>query len=477
MDDDPRHGILETVESQSVFSNQWVSGLLVLGAFLSGVGESRAEEIAPLETEAIKSDATQRLAEMVLKRDDSFRWDVRARGEIAGCDYVVIHLVSQTWQGVPLQHLLYILNPPEVDPKESNALLLISGGSWKAEWGMDGPDTIEVPREAALLASVALEVKTPVAILKQVPFQPMFDGLKEDALIAHTFQKFFETNDPDWPLLPVMARAASAAMDAVVGATKEEWGLSIDGFTVTGASKRGWTTYLVGATDPRVKAIAPMVIDMLNMNRQMKHQIDAWGAYSPQIEDYTRRGLQKMMGTPKGMTLLQLVDPYEHRASLTMPKLVLLGSNDPYWPADSTQHYFEELSGPTLLLNIPNNGHGLNDIPRMVGGVSALHRYVCEGRALPEWKTRTEKTADGLKIIATSDQVPAKVMLWTAKSRTRDLRSSIWESSPLKATEDGSWSSEVTPPTSGSSAAFIEAQYESAGTFPLSVTSQIHVLH
>ncbi|GAB5517151.1 MAG: PhoPQ-activated pathogenicity-related family protein [Rhodopirellula baltica] len=452
-------------------------GLLVLGAFLSGVGESRAEEIAPLETAANKSDATQRLAEMVLKRDDSFRWDLRARGEIAGCDYVVIHLVSQTWQGVPLQHLLYILNPPEVDPKESNALLLISGGSWKAEWGMDGPDTIEVPREAALLASVALEVKTPVAILKQVPFQPMFDGLKEDALIAHTFQKFFETNDPDWPLLPVMVRAASAAMDAVVGATKEEWGLSIDGFTVTGASKRGWTTYLVGATDPRVKAIAPMVIDMLNMNRQMKHQIDAWGAYSPQIQDYTRRGLQKMMGTPKGMTLLQLVDPYEHRASLTMPKLVLLGSNDPYWPADSTQHYIEELPGATLLLNIPNNGHGLNDIPRMVGGVSALHRYVCEGRAFPEWKTRTEKTADGLKIIATSDQVPAKVMLWTAKSRTRDLRSSIWESSPLKATEDGSWSSEVTTPTSGSSAAFIEAQYESAGTFPLSVTSQIHVLH
>lgn len=388
-DDGLRHGILENVESQSVFRNQWISGLFLLEAFLGGVAESRAEEIAPLKTETVETDATQRLAEMILERDDSFRWDVRTRGEIAGCDYVVIHLVSQTWQGVPWQHLLYILNPPEVGPKESNALMLISGGSWKAEWGADGPGTIEVPREAALLASVALEVKTPVAILKQIPFQPMFDGLKEDALIAHTFQKFFETSDPDWPLLPAMARAASAAMDAVVGATKDEWGLSIDGFTVTGASKRGWTTYLVGATDPRVNAIAPMVIDMLN---------------------------------------------------------------------------------------IPNNGHSLNDIPRIVGGISALHRYVCEGKSLPEWKTRSEKTAGGLKIVATSDRVPAKVMMWTATSPTRDLRSSTWTSSSLDASVDGSWSSEVTPPASGSSAAFIEAQYESGGTFPLSVTSQIHVL-
>ncbi|MEO9590922.1 PhoPQ-activated pathogenicity-related family protein [Rhodopirellula bahusiensis] len=453
-----------------------MSGLLLAGAFLGAASNSRAEELAPVTSKAFESEATQDLAEMVLSRDDHFRWDVRARGEIAGCDYVVLHLVSQSWQGVPWQHLLYILNPPEVDPNESNALMLITGGSWNSEWGEGGPEKIEVPREASLMANVAIEVKTPVAILKQVPFQPMFDGLKEDALISYTFQKFFETSDPEWPLLPAMARSASAAMDAVVGATKEEWGLSIDGFTVTGASKRGWTTYLVGATDPRVKAIAPMVIDMLNMDVQMKHQIDAWGAYSPQIKDYTRRGLQKMMGTPKGKSLLQLVDPYEHRAALTMPKLVLLGSNDPYWPADSTQHYIDDLPGSTSLLNIPNNGHGLNDIQRMVGGVSALHRFVCQGKAMPVWETRSETTSNGLKLVATSDQTPMEVLLWTATSSTRDLRSATWESSSLMAHDDGTWNAEVKSPASGSSAAFIEAQYESGGTFPLSVTSQIHVL-
>ncbi|WP_236696196.1 PhoPQ-activated pathogenicity-related family protein [Rhodopirellula islandica] len=460
-----------------MFGKRWTSGLLLLlGTFSVTVSNLRAEDLRPLETDVSSAEATQRLAEMVLSRDEHFRWEIRDRGNFGGCDYVVVHLVSQAWQGVPWQHELYILNPPEVDPNESNALMLISGGSWKSEWGSDGPMEVKVPREAVVLASLAMEVKTPVAILKQVPFQPMFDGLKEDALISLTFQKFFETKDPEWPLLPVMARSASAAMDAVVGATKEEWGLSLDGFTVTGASKRGWTTYLVGATDPRVKAIAPMVIDMLNLNVQMKHQIEAWGAYSPQIKDYTQRGLQEMMSTPSGKTLMQLVDPYEHRAALEMPKLVLLGSNDPYWPADSAQHYFDDLPGSKWLLNIPNNGHGLNDISRMVGGVSALHRSVCQDNVMPDWKTRSEPTPEGVKIIATSDQTPTKVMVWTTTSPTRDLRSSHWKSTPLKTDENGIWSAQVNSPSSGAEAAFMEAQYETGGTFPLSLTSQIYVV-
>ncbi|MEP2075395.1 MAG: PhoPQ-activated protein PqaA family protein, partial [Rhodopirellula bahusiensis] len=129
-----------------------MSGLLLAGAFLGAASNSRAEELAPVTSKAFESEATQDLAEMVLSRDDHFRWDVRARGEIAGCDYVVLHLVSQSWQGVPWQHLLYILNPPEVDPNESNALMLITGGSWNSEWGEGGPEKIEVPREASLMA-------------------------------------------------------------------------------------------------------------------------------------------------------------------------------------------------------------------------------------------------------------------------------------------------------------------------------------
>ncbi|MCC9643361.1 PhoPQ-activated pathogenicity-related family protein [Rhodopirellula sp. JC740] len=452
------------------------AGVLAVGAFLWGNTSSHAEEGSGARAQPGFVDATARLAEMVLKRDEHLHWNVTSRGKFAGCDYVVVHLVSQVWQDVAWKHTLYILRPEDTPSDESKALMLIAGGSWKTEWGEDGPNEPSIPREAMLLASVAQEVKTPVAILKQVPFQPMLDGLKEDALIAHTFQKFIETSDPNWPLLPVMARAASTALDAVVDVSESEWNLNLDGFTVTGASKRGWTTYLLGATDPRVKAIAPMVIDMLNLRQQMVHQVNSWGAYSSQIEDYTRRGLQQAMAGPDGKALLELVDPYEHREALTMPKLILLGANDPYWPADATQHYFDQLPGPKLLLNIPNNNHGLSDIPRIVGGVSTLHRFVRDNRDMPQWEVKAEPIANGLRLRATCDEVPSEVAFWRAESSTRDLRSATWVATPVTRNVAGYWTIDLTDTKDGSTGGFLEARYETGGTFPLSATSQIYVV-
>ena len=87
--------------------------------------------------------------------------------------------------------------------------------------------------------------------------------------------------------------------------------------------------------DPRVQALAPMVIDVLNMGPQMKHQVATWGKYSEQIHDYTERGIQKYMPTERGQALEQIVDPYSYRQTLTQPKLIILGTNDRYWPLDA----------------------------------------------------------------------------------------------------------------------------------------------
>ena len=114
-------------------------------------------------------------------------------------------------------------------------------------------------------------------------------------------------------------------MDALQAFSKSEKLPSLDEFVITGASKRGWTTWLVGASrDKRVKGIAPMVIDTLNLADQIPNQLRAFGQASEQIADYTRTGMLDALKTPAGQKLIQLEDPYSYRDILTLPKLIIL---------------------------------------------------------------------------------------------------------------------------------------------------------
>src|SRR5690606_37076445 len=114
----------------------------------------------------------------------------------------------------------------------------------------------------------------------------------EDAMIAETFDRFMVEGDPDVPLLLPMVKSAVRAMDAAEAIGRDRLDLDLRQFVVTGASKRGWTTWLLAAVDPRVSALAPMVIDVLNIPAQMKQQVATYGEFSQKINDYTERNIQ-----------------------------------------------------------------------------------------------------------------------------------------------------------------------------------------
>ncbi len=90
-----------------------------------------------------------------------------------------------------------------------------------------------------------------------------------------------------------------------------------------------------GSQDKRVLAVAPMVIDVLNMPVSIPYHKEVWGDYSEQIEDYVKLGIAQDMESQEGKDLATMIDPYSYRATLTMPKLIIIGTNDEYWPVSN----------------------------------------------------------------------------------------------------------------------------------------------
>jgi len=402
------------------------------------------------------------LTQYVAQQDDSYRWVKRREGELAGGQFVELTLTSQTWKKIPWKHQLFVFKPKDL-ANGNRALLMIAGGRWKEELAQPIANTSDnLPREAVLLAAAAAQMKSPIAVLMHVPQQPIFGEMVEDEAISYTFEQFLRTQDSTWPLLLPMVKSAVRGMDTVQSFAKDNWSLNIEHFTVTGASKRGWTTWLTGAVDPRVDAIAPMVIDMLNMKPQMALQLSSWGGFSEQIEDYTRRGLQQHMNSPIGEQLQSIVDPYQYRDRLKQAKLIMLGTNDRYWPLEALNLYWPDLQGEKRILYVPNNDHGLKDLPRIVGTLVALHREAAGEIKLanPVWQLRE---ADGqLQLTIESDLPPAKVSAWVASSPTKDFRSAKWESQPIEAI-DGKYHFNQPTPAKGYVALFGEAVYEGDG--------------
>jgi PhoPQ-activated pathogenicity-related protein len=422
---------------------------------------------------AAREPLTGPLADYVAAKDDSYGWFKRSEGTVLSCKYAELILTSQTWRGIPWNHQLFIIKPAQVDPAAKHAVMMIAGGNWSDKLA-DPATPLKLPGEAQLFALLAESLKVPVAILLHVPQQPMFDGKREDQIIAYTFREFLKTGDTTWPLLAPMAKSAVRAMDASQEAMKKEWNLDIASFTITGASKRGWTTWLAGAVDDRAVAIAPMVIDMLNMSPHMKLQKDSFsGQSSEQIDDY--RGLDEHIDSPRGALLRKIVDPWEYRDRLTQPKLIMLGTNDRYWPLDACNLYWNDLQGEKHLIYVPNNGHGLNDRARLVAGLNALNRSVLTGHPLPKLRWKYTGDDGGVELTVTSDVRPSRVRIWSSKAATRDFRDSQWTSIDA-ATADDAFIHKQPAPSEGCSALLGEAVFHEGTDNQFWLSTNVQVL-
>ncbi|HTS61287.1 MAG TPA: PhoPQ-activated pathogenicity-related family protein [Candidatus Acidoferrales bacterium] len=438
---------------------------LVLLAFVSAAYAADPKP-APLDT-------------FVHAPDPAFRYDLARIIPGEGYTAFVLDLTSQSWPpGAGLtdhpvwRHWLTVIKPEHVEG--TAAFLFITGGSVK--------DAAPARADAGNVET-ALATHSVVAELRGVPNEPLVfneegKSRNEDAIIAYTWVKFLKTGDTNWPLHFPMAKAAVRAMDAVTQfcATDQAGRLKVEKFVVGGASKRGWTTWLTAAADPRVLAIVPLVIDTLNTEVSFNHHYQAYGFYSPAVKDYVEMGVMDMGGTPKYRDLMRLEDPYSYRERYTMPKLMINSAGDQYFLPDSSQFYFGGLPGEKYLRYVPNTDHSLRNSDARESLI-AFYDAVLHNRPRPRFSWKFEK---GGRIAVTCADQPAEVKLWQATNPDkRDFRLAAlgpaYKDTPLTAKANGVFEAKIEKPAKGWTAAFIELMFPSGGKYPFKFTTPVRV--
>lgn len=354
--------------------------------------------------------------------DMNYTWELKDSANIGSAKAYQVLLTSQKWRGIMWRHQLTIMVPANV--QYDGALLFITGGSNKDEQ----PSWSKEDKLWPILNAIASKNKAVVALIKQVPNQPLYDGKTEDELITYTLNEFRKDKDYSWPLLFPMVKSAVRGMDAVQEFVAQKTKHPITNFVIAGASKRGWTTWLSSAIDDkRVKAIGPMVIDMLNMPKTLSYQFETYGEYSDQIEDYVKIGIPQSTSSPDGKAITAMIDPYSYKEKLTVPKMIFVGTNDPYWTADAIKHYFDQLPGKNLIHYVPNAGHDLAGGKQALEGLSAFFGLTLQNKEYPVSTWAVNKTAEGFELsVQANPNDLVEAAIWATTSADRDFRNNLW---------------------------------------------------
>jgi len=360
---------------------------------------------------------------------------------------VLLNMTSGTWMTpddstrfVWWHQLLVII------PTNASAAHMDVGMLWITGNGNDNPSNPAADDEDVLVCAVfAVETGTPCAVLWQVPNAPVVfasdpskSSRSEDAAVSWTWREYMLGNasksweTPDSIIYYPMARAGARAMDAVEEFFKAESGGSrvVNKWLVAGASKRGATTWLVGASCPdKVIGIMPIVFDLLNFAPTILHMWEALGGWTFAFTDYLAAGVPAFFGTPLLDRLSLAIDPIYDIVNYTkMSKLVVDGTGDEFFQVQDDSDWWGKLPGETLRLMLPNAEHSMaTGLPDLLPAATTWAIGVMDGKTAPQFTWTVSPTDGSITVTVQPPWVPTKVLAYNVSTlddmpRRRDFR-------------------------------------------------------
>ena len=442
----------------------------------------------------------------------------------------IINVTSQQWlteaeavgpNGALWTHQVAVIVPHELKHPEL-AITYLTGNC-----NEDPKPPANDDEELLLISDIAAQTGIIGVLVWQLPnchiiypSDPSKKHRSEDAMIAWAWKEYLDDpkHDARWlPRLP-MVKAAFSCMRAAQEWAHQKAIAEIASFTVGGASKRGWTTWMVGAAAPvcewcpKIEAILPLVPIVPYLNHSVHLQRRSLGGFTFAFRDYLNAGVLHRFDTPEFASLLSVVDPANYLDRLALiPKFAVVSSDDEFMQLDWTQHGWTQMPGETHLLVVPNSEHSLaTGIPNLIGALGGFVGSLAAKQTAadrPAFTYAKDTTSGALTVNLTSGPAPEHVYLrhaQTMSDQRRDFRwvrlanettspcvlpgiklkkevegggncvqPMIWHRVELKKAADGTYTAHPPPPTKAGhyTGYYIEMIYPSVGSGRMQVST------
>ena len=221
----------------------------------------------------------------------------------------------------------------------------------------------------------------------------------------------------------------------------------------------------------------PIVIVMLNVSDSFKHHFSVYGAYSLAVIDYVNSGNVNWIGTKEWDALMDLVEPYEYRDRLELPKFLLNSTGDEFFLPDSSQFYWDYLVGEKHVRYVPNSNHSM-DGTDIFDSIDAWYHAIVHNVKMPRYSWNL---ADDGTITVSSLDEPLEVLLWQAhnpndRNFTQAVIGRAYQSTPLEEIEPGTYQVKLNPPEQGYTAYYVEMHYSSGISAPFKFSTEVKVV-
>ena len=374
-------------------------------------------------------------------------WQLKGKTHTSTAAFYGFKLNSQFWpeksmggSGIKWKHRLVIIVPNEI--KNDQALLFNAGGNNRSAKSLSltrnfqqFPKWNKILKQNLFKKMMELSVKygSVVGVLLDNPneYAAFDDGVprREDGIVAYSWNKYLD--DPEhnafWPVHLPMAKANIMAMDVIQKEAHQLGYRKPKKFIVSGESKRGWAAWTTSLADSRVNGVIPIVIDILNMKKNINHIHQFYGDWPDAFDDYVEQGVTNRLDSPEFAKLIQVEDPLSYKGMpayverLKIPKLIISSANDEFFPPDSSAQYLTLLPGDNAYRMFPNQSHLIQDA-KVVNAISDYYGFFLNKVESPKIDWHTDNKTKETKII--THFIPhGKVILWQANNpASRDFR-------------------------------------------------------